>query len=171
MIVFFIGIVVILLSTWILICYVSIKYIAGFLGKLTAAKWLTGKIVVIVLTIFMALLPFFFMLNSSSAKNYKTAYIQPQGREFKITVKGKRAHMVHDPVSALWGNTHEDSISFLIPRQNGIMNKNDIVVLKDDYNLNGTIAIDRKKMTIQLYYDKDQKSPLSWNDSYNLTVR
>jgi hypothetical protein len=166
---FLIGIVVVLFLTWILICYVTIKKIAGIIQRLTAAKWLTNKIILIVLSIIVALLPIFFWLFTSPAKNYKTAYIQPHGSVFKITVKGKRLLMVHDPVSWIFRDTYEDSVEFLIPRQTGVINGNEIQEVDRNYKPSGAIVIDEKKMTIQLY-NKDT-SPDSWSGSYNLKVR
>jgi hypothetical protein len=171
MIVFLIIIALILFSTWVVLCYPLIKFIAGIIGRLTAAKWVTNKITVIVLSIVIALLPFSIMLFSTSAKNYKTAYIQPQGTGFKVTVKGKRMLMSHDPVSALFGNTYEDSISFVIPRLNGVINSNEIQVSKENYKSTGSIAIDKKKMIIQLFYYGEQTNPNSWNGKYYLKSR
>jgi hypothetical protein len=79
MIAFLLIIALILFFTWILICYALVKFIAGIIGRLTATKWLTGKIVVIVTSIVIALLPFFYLLFSTGAENYTTGYIQTQG--------------------------------------------------------------------------------------------
>ena len=102
------------------------KFIAGIIGKSITAKWVTNKKVIIVVSIFIALLPFFFMLFSTSSKNYKTTYLKQKKAGYKVTVKGKRVLMSHDPISAFLPNTYEDSTSFLIPRQHGIINCNKI---------------------------------------------
>jgi hypothetical protein len=171
MIAFLLIIALILFLTWILICYALAKFIAGIIGRSTTTKWVTGKAVVIVMSIVIALLPFFYLLFSTGAQNYTAAYIQPQGTAFKITVKGKRMLMAHDPVSALLNHTYEDSASFMIPRQQGIIPRNEIQVLNNDYNFTGTIAIAGQKMKIQLFYDSLHKDPCDWNGRYHLKFR
>jgi Mg2+/Co2+ transporter CorB len=170
MIAFLLIIALILFFTWILICYALVKFIASIIGRLTATKWVTGKTVVIVTSIVIALLPFFYLLFSTGAQNYTTAYIQPQAAGYKLTVKGKRMLMVHDPVSALLNHTYEDSASFIIPRQ-GIIPHNEIQVLNKDYKFTGTIVIDEQKMKIQLFYDNLHKEPCDWNGTYHLKLR
>ena len=167
----FFLIALILLSTWVLICYAFIKFVAGIIAKKTAASWVANKKVVVAVSGLVALIPLFFFLFSTSAKNYKTAYLQPVSLGYKVTVNGKRVLMSHDPVSALLGNTYEASTSFLIPRQNGVINCKEIWVSHDNNLITGTITIDKKKMTVQLFYDKDQTSPCSWNGTYFLTVK
>jgi hypothetical protein len=168
---FIIGVVVVLFSTWVLICYALIKYITGTVERLTAGKWVTNKIIVVVVSILVALLPVFYWLFSSPAKNEKTAFIQPQESGFKVTVKGKRLLMVHDPVSWVFRNTYEDSACFIIPRQHGTINSSEIQVVKNNYKQKGTIVIDQKKMTIQLFYNQEQTSPDDWNGKYILKLR
>jgi len=171
MITFILLIALILFFTWILICYALVKFITGIIGRSTAAKWVTGKTVVIATSVVIALLPLFYLLFSTGAKNYTTAYIQPQGAGFKITVKGKRMYMVHDPVSAFLNHTYEDSASFIIPRQQKIIPGNEIQVLNDSYKFTGTISIDGQKMKIQLFYDNLHQDPYSWNGRYRLRMR
>jgi hypothetical protein len=168
---FLIGVVVVLFSTWVLICYALIKYITGIIGRLTAVKWVTHKIIVVVVSFIVALLPVFYWLFHSPAKNEKTAFIQPQESGFKVTVKGKRMLMVHDPVSWIFKDTYEDSACFIIPRQNGTINSSEIQVVKNNYKPTGRIVIDQKKMTIQLFYNQEQTSPDDWNGKYNLKLR
>jgi hypothetical protein len=168
---FLIGVVVVLFSTWVLICYALIKYITGNIGRLTVVKWVTNKIMVIVVSFIVALLPILYWLFTSPAKNEKTAFIQQQESGFKVTVKGKRLLMVHDPVSWIFKDTYEDSACFIIPRQNGTINSYEIQVVKNNYKPKGTIVIDQRKMTIQLFYNQEQTSPDDWNGNYNLKLR
>lgn len=171
MIAFILLIALILFFTWTLICYALVKFIAGVIGRSTAMKWVTGKTVVIATSIVIALLPLFYRLFSTGAKNYTTAYMQPQGAGLKITVKGKRMLMVHDPVSAFLNHTYEDSASFIIPSQQKIIPGNEIQVLDDSYKFTGTISIDGQKMKIQLFYDSLHKNPYDWNGRYHLRLR
>jgi len=164
-----IGFIVFL--TWILISYTLAKFIAGIIGQLTASGWVTRKIVVIVLSVIIALIPFFCLLLSTGAKNYTTAYIQPYEAGFKVTVRGKRMLMAHDPVAALLNHSYEDSALFIVPTQDGIIPSDKIQVLRDSYKFIGTIGISGQKMNIQLFYDSLHKDPCSWNGSYRLKLR
>ncbi|WP_133053981.1 hypothetical protein [Niastella yeongjuensis] len=123
------------------------------------------------MSIIIALLPFLYLLFSTGAKNYSTAYIQPYGENFKITVKGRRMLMVHDPVSVLLNHTYNDSASFIIPRQYGTIPRSEIQLLNDNDKLTGTIAIDGKKMKIQLFYHNMYKVPYNWNGRYYLKLQ
>ena len=79
--------------------------------------------------------------------------------------------MTHDPVSAILRKTYEDSISFLIPRQNGVVQSNEIKVVQNRYKPLGIISISENEMLIKLYYDSAQTEPDGWNGKYNLKLR
>lgn len=170
-----IGIIVALSALWIAIWYVVVKYVTGIIGQLTAVKWVTNKRFVFVTSIItgvaVAFLIHFLWVITNPAKNDKTAYIEAQGSGYKITVTGKKLLMVHDPGSWIFRDTYDVSASFLVPRKNGIITNSEIQLVGDNHKPGGTIVIDQQKMTIQLFYRGDQKSPVSWNGTYILKAR
>lgn len=105
-------IAVILFSVWLSICYVITKYIAELVCKLTSPNRRVNKYFVFGLSFLIAGLSAYFVVFSTPAKNYKTAYIETNQNGYKVTVKGKRVFMAHDPVSAILRRTYEDSVSF-----------------------------------------------------------
>jgi hypothetical protein len=166
-----IVIAVLLLSLWTWICYLITKFVAVIISKLTNPTLTINKISVFVVSLFVSGLSTYFIFFSTPSKNYKTAYIEKQQTSFKVTVKGKRVLMAHDPVTALLRQTYDDSLSFLIPRQDGIIQSSEIKLSQDRYKPTGSIFIDKEKMYIKLYYDTKKSDPDSWNGEYNLQFR
>jgi NADH:ubiquinone oxidoreductase subunit 3 (subunit A) len=167
MIIFIFIVGIVLFLTWTLICYNLARFITRTIGRLTSTSWVTGKVVVIVMSIFIAFLPFFYLFTLTGPKNYTSASIQPCDAGFKITVRGKRMLMVHDPISALLNHTYEDSASFIVPRQQGMIPRNELQILKDNCDF-GIITIDGKQMNVRLFYDSLHDYPNGWNGKYYL---
>ncbi|ULQ55965.1 hypothetical protein KJS94_15045 [Flavihumibacter rivuli] len=164
-------IAVLLLSLWTWICYLLIKFIAGIIGNLLNPNLTVNNTAVFAVSFFVAGISLYFILFSTPAKNYKTAYIENQQGVLKVTVKGKRVLMAHDPISAFLRQTYEDSLTFLLPRNKGVIQSNEIKELQGRYKPTGTISIDKDEMSIKLYYDNEQTDPYSWNGKYNLQFR
>jgi hypothetical protein len=116
----------------------------------------------------------FSYIFSSPATNFKTAYIEKRNENFIITVKGKRVLMAHDLVSIFWNKTYEDSIQYIVPRNQGTIKGEEIPVKSDYYGSIGTIVIQGNKMTIDLFtdnYDDQILEPDGWNGKYDLVWR
>jgi hypothetical protein len=68
---------------------------------------------------------FFYLPFSTGAKNYTTAYIQPQEEGFKIIVKGKRMLMAHELESQLVASCVET----VIPHRKYALTLNPIILI------------------------------------------
>jgi hypothetical protein len=132
------------------------------------------KLFILLISVLIACLTTYFFLFTSSASNYKTAYIETEKQGFKVTVKGKRLYMVHDPISLFLRKTYEDSIQYLIPRNEGVIKGEELPSEKGYYKSVGTIAIQNEKMEINLSannYDDKELEPDTWNGKYKLVWR
>jgi hypothetical protein len=160
-----------LFSVWLVICYSIIKFIIRFVGKFIGQNFKVNRIAVLVPSLLVVGFLGYYVLFSTPAKNCKTAYIESVQNGFKVTVKGKRLLMTHDPISAILRHTYEDSVSFLIPRQAGTIQSNEIEVSQGRFAPTGTISINRDNMVIKLFNDQAQKESDGWNGNYSLHVR
>jgi hypothetical protein len=142
-----------------------------FVGKLVGHPFNLKRVVVFVLSLIVAGFLGYFLFLSTPAENYKTAYIESRQNGFKVTVKGKRVLLSNNPFSSILRSTYEDSVSFLIPRQSGTIQSNEIEFYNDKYKPIGTISINKENMTIELYYDRAQKMPDTWSGEYSLQGR
>jgi membrane-anchored glycerophosphoryl diester phosphodiesterase (GDPDase) len=132
------------------------------------------KLFTFITSVLIAGLTTYFFLFPSLASNYKTAYIESEKQGFKVTVKGKRLYMVHDPISILRRKTYEDSMQYLIPRSVGVIKGEELPREKGYYKFVGTIAIRNDKMEINLAvdnYDDKKLDPDTWNGKYKLVWR
>jgi hypothetical protein len=129
-----------------------------------------SETVVVIFSLVVAAISCFYVVFTSPAKNYDEAYIVKEANGFKVTVTGKRISMSHDPISAILRKTHEDSISFILPRNNGVFQSNEVLMQNINKSI-GTVVINKRKMRINLFYDDKQKEPSSWNGKYKLIER
>ncbi len=130
-----------------------------------------NETVVVFLSIIVSGLSVYYFVFTSPAKNYEDAYIVKDANAFKVTLKGKRISMSHDLVSAIVRKTHEDSLSFFLPRKNGAIKSNEILMFQNINRSTGAITINEKRMRVNLFYDDKQKEPCSWNGKYKLIER
>jgi hypothetical protein len=169
---FFIVLLVIIalsfLFVGVLIYYFVLLFLMRFFGRLFNLGWLTNKKVVLAVSLCLAVSTVLYFLFSSPASNSKTAYIEKQQSQYKVTLCGKRVGMAHDPVSALFRTTYPDTIFYFLPRRVGVIMASEISVGGERYKPSGSITIDKKKMDVKMYYDEQQKDPDSWNGNYNL---
>src|SRR6476620_280605 len=92
----------------------------------------------------------YFFLFISPTTNYKTAYIEQEQQYYKLTVKGKRLYMVHDPVSLLLRKTYEDSNQYIIPRSEGVIKGQELTSQEGYYKSVGDITITDNHLKINL---------------------
>jgi hypothetical protein len=111
---------------------------------------------------------------SGGAANYPQAQLRVvDGKQFGL-LKGRRALMAHDPVSALLRKTYEDSILLPLPAADGTLLGKDIPVEPGYYTYAGEIQRQGKGLTVNLYSnntDDNVKDPVGWNGKYELVSR
>jgi len=139
------------------------------------AKVLTAnkkfKWTLLIASFLVSVLTTYFFLFTSPITNYKTAYIERQQDSYKVTVKGRRLYMVHDPISLLLRKTYEDSVQYIIPRSVGVIKGQELLTKDGYYKSVGEMTIKDKSLKIDLYadnYDYKTLDPDSWNGNYNL---
>jgi hypothetical protein len=128
------------------------------------------KKLLIILTIPLTLALAFYLFGSP-VKNNESATIQKFENHYIVTATGKRLLMAHDLISLLMRRTYMDTIKFIIPRTDGIINGQEIPTEVGYYKMLGTLTIQNEEMNVDLYYDNyDGKiqDPLSWNGVYKL---
>lgn len=116
----------------------------------------------------------YYFLFASPATNYKTAYIEKEQQHYKLTVKGKRLYMVHDPISFFLRKTYEDSCQYIIPRSEGVIKGEELPTKKGYYKSVGDIIIKDGQLKIDLTvdnYDDKTLDPDTWNGDYKLLWR
>ena len=121
-----------------------------------------------------AALTTYFFLFTSPTTNYKTAYIEQEQENYKLTVKGKRLYMVHDPVSLLLRKTYEDSAQYIVPRSEGVIKGQELPSQEGYYKSVGDITITDNHLKINLSadnYDDKTFDPDTWNGDYELIWR
>ena len=122
----------------------------------------------------IAALMTYFFLFTSPATNYKTAYIEKEQQHYRVTVKGKRLYMVHDPISLFLRKTYEDSAQYIIPRSEGVIKGQELPIKKGYYKSVGDIIITDNHLKINLSadnYDDKTLDPVTWNGDYDLVWR
>jgi hypothetical protein len=164
-------IILLLLSLLTVFFYGIILGATSIVSKSTKSNKVFSRKIIFLSSFLLSCLTFCFFLFSTPATNYKTAFIEQQKQFYKVTVKGKRVLMAHDPVSALLRKTYEDSIVFIVPRNHGIIQGDEIQVLPDSFKPIGAITIQERQMTIKLYYDDKETEPNSWNGKFTLSFR
>jgi len=132
------------------------------------------KLTLLIASFAIAALTTYFFLFTSPATNFKTAYIEKEQQGYKVTVKGKRLYMVHDPVSLFLRKTYEDSAQFIVPRSDGVIKGQELPKEKGYYKSIGNIIIKANHLKIDLYvdnYDDKTLDPDVWNGDYNIVWR
>ena len=79
--------------------------------------------------------------------------------------------MAHDPVSAVRGQTYEETLTIELPRIEGVIEGAEIPVRPGYLRYVGRVVIANGKMKVDLYYDDNNKVPLLWNGEYTLVQR
>jgi hypothetical protein len=111
------------------------------------------------------------MSACSRTGNYERAYFTKNGASYFVEMKGTRRLMVHDPFSALRGQTYEETLMLELPRIDGVIIGSEIPVPPDKLRYAGQIVITKNKMKVDLYYDDGSKAPLPWNGKYTLVQK
>jgi hypothetical protein len=112
--------------------------------------------------------------SCSGTKNYEQAYFSKHGSGYLVELKGKRHLLAHDPVSAILGNTSEETYEIEIPRIDGTIDGSEIRVERGSYKYSGSIVISQNRMTVNLARpntDAKRLDPLSWNGRYRLNPK
>lgn len=106
-------------------------------------------------------------------RNEERAYFFSDGRMYRVEMKGRRFPLVHDPISLLLERTYIDTLTMQLPRIEGVIDGTEIPVSPDKLRYVGRVVITQRKMTVDLYYDDDERPrrPLPWNDEYTLVPR
>jgi hypothetical protein len=173
MAVFIIIIVALLTGLAYAVLFLVTKLVQSFrTGKLTVDKNLKRRLLLASFA-FAALTTYFFVFTSP-ATNYKTAYIEKEQQHYKVTVKGKRLYMVHDPVSLFVRKTYEDSAQYILPRSEGVIKGQELPTKEGYYKSVGDIIIKDGKLRIELSadnYDDKKLDPDTWNGDYKLLWR
>lgn len=114
-----------------------------------------------------------FVISSGCARtgNQETAYFTQQGSRYSVELKGTRRLAAHDPVSAVRGDTYEESLTLDLPRIDGDIEGWEIPVPKGKLSYSGRITIKGDKMNVDLYYNDSDVHRLSWNGDYKLIRR
>jgi hypothetical protein len=110
----------------------------------------------------------------SGTGNDERAYFAKHGSSYLVELKGQRRLMAHDPVSALRGRTYEETLTFELPRIEGVIEGAEIPVRPGFLRYTGRVVITRGKMKVDLYHDdrdRNRKVPLLWNDEYTLVQK
>ncbi len=157
--------------------YVVILLSARFLRLFKKADHTNNKkysLISLITSFVVAGLITYFFLFTSPVTNYQTAYIKQEQKGYKLTLRGKRLYMVHDPVSIFLRQTYEDSVEYILPRNEGVIRGQELPTVKGHYQSNGNITINEKQLKIDLYadnYDDHTLDPSIWNGTYNLVRR
>ena len=173
MTVFIIIIVALLTGLAYAVLFLVPKFVKSFRTEnITVDKRLKWTLLITSFAI-IALTAYFFLFTSP-ATNYQTAYIEKEQQHYKLTVKGKRQYMVHDPVSLFLRKTHEDSAQYIIPRSEGIVKGQELPTKEEYYKSVGEIIIQGGHLKINLFadnYDDKTLDPSTWNGDYKLVWR
>ncbi len=110
----------------------------------------------------------------SGAGNDEHAYFAKDGPSYLVEMKGRRRLMAHDPVSAIRGRTHEETLTIDLPRIDGVIEGAEIPVRPGHLHYVGRVVITKGKMKVDLYYDNRDdctRDPLLWNGEYTLVQK
>jgi hypothetical protein len=173
MAIFIIIVVALLTGLAYAVLFLLTKFVQSFrTEKFTADKKIKRTFLIAALTI--AALATYFFLFTSPTTNYKTAFIEKEQQHYKVTVKGKRLYMVHDPISLFLRKTYEDSAQYIIPRSEGVIKGQELPTKEGYYKLVGDIIINDNHLKIDLSadnYDDKTLDPDTWNGDYKLVWR
>lgn len=90
---------------------------------------------------------------------------------FLITLHGKGVGHPAGPIDVLFPNTYDDSMQYLIPRNEGIIKGEEFQHRKCCYDLTGSITITGSTLKIALFAkntDDKKLDPVTWNGEYDL---
>jgi hypothetical protein len=121
--------------------------------------------------VFLAAACLITVLACSRPGNYERAYFTKSGRSYLVELKGTRRLMAHDPISGIRGKTYEETLTLQLPRIEGEIEGSEIEVAPGKLSYHGNVVITKDKMTVNLYYNDDEKRPLDWNGHYTLVSR
>ncbi len=175
MAIFIIIIVALLTGLTYAVLFLLTKFIQAFrTTNFTADKKL--KLTLFIASIVVAAITAYFFLFTSSATNNSTAYIEKDQQGYKVTIKGKRLYMFHDPMSLFLRKTYEDSAEFKIPRDSGVIDGLEVPNNPGSYKVvkGNAITIKNDKMVVSLFYynyDNKKLEPSAWNGDYKLQWR
>ena len=107
----------------------------------------------------------------NGSRIYKTAYLTPSGNMFLITLRGKGVGHPAGPIDIFFPKTFNDSMQYLIPRNEGIIKGEEFPHKDCCYEMTGSITIIGSKLKIALYAkntDDKKLDPDTWNGEYDL---
>jgi len=122
----------------------------------------------------MKFLPYILLLitlGCSRVYNYEDAFLYEEGYVYVVELKGQRRLITHDPISAIKGETYEETMLFKIPRGSGRIEGYEIEVKKGYYKYAGFIDIQAEKIIIDLKYNDTTEGILKdtgWSGEYRL---
>ncbi|MXV14321.1 hypothetical protein [Hufsiella ginkgonis] len=163
------------LFAFLLIAFFAVTAGIAYLVLYFPIKWIfegrARRIARLLFPFLFGLLTFAYYLFTSPVYNNKVATIEEVGGKYEIIVTGERMLMVHDPISLLQRKTYLDSMRFVIPRSQGIINAREIPADSFYDKLSGKMTLNDDDLLIELYYkdfdDKTNKS-LIWNGKYKI---
>ena len=168
----FIIYITIVVAIIFLICFFIFRIGIYFIEKIFKKNWSRKILKSSISAVLLSALMISFLLFYNPAKNFKTASIEKVKNSFKITVKGKRNLMVHDPISLLKGGTYIDSSTLILPRETGIIRGSELQEFTGYQVINNNaITIHKTELEINIItYNSDdhKKKPSLWNGKYKL---
>ena len=100
--------------------------------------------------------------------NHERAYFTKTGSKYLIEMKGDRRRMAHDPLSAIFNGTYEETLTIEVPRIEGVIQGSEVIPPPRMLGYTGTIEIKKDKMKVNLSYDGSEGHSLLWNGEYTL---
>jgi amino acid transporter len=173
MIIFVISIFAFFTGLFYVMLFLVVKFIQSF-RKTNFKANKKMKHAILISSVVVALLTSYFFLFTSPSTNFRTAYIENNEQSFKVTVKGKRSIMVHDPVSIFLRKTYQDSEQFIIPHSEGIFKGHELLNNNRYSKSVGELIIKDNHLKIDLYTDYNNMktfNPSFWNGNYELVWR
>jgi hypothetical protein len=103
--------------------------------------------------------------------NHEQAHFTKVGSRYLIEMKADRRRMAHDPLSAIFNGTYEETLTLELPRIEGVIKGAEIPPPPQKLGYTGTINITGDKMKVDLRYDGSEGHSLLWNGEYTLVSK
>jgi len=103
--------------------------------------------------------------------NHEQAHFTKAGSKYLIEMKADRRRMAHDPLSAIFNGTYEETLTLELPRIEGVIKGSEIPAPPGKLGYTGTVAITQNKMKVDLRYDGSEAHSLLWNGEYTLVSK
>jgi hypothetical protein len=105
------------------------------------------------------------------ATNNSTALYRYNGSSYVVELTGRRNKMTHDPISALFAGTMNTNLLLFLPRLEGTVPGNELLVDGRRNMYSGQVSFDGSSMTVDLHYENPvvhRRDALSFNGRYRL---